>query len=70
MVYDNLQLEIEDPHENHFQVNGASSLNICIIIIIINLNYAVRKITAIIIQSTYYIFCMRNKPWTNPDLLT
>ena len=31
----NLQLEIEDPHENHFKVNGASSLNICIIIIII-----------------------------------
>jgi len=35
-----------------------------------NLNYALRKITAIIIRSTYYIFCMRNKPWTNPDLLT
>ena len=34
------------------------------------LNYALRKITAIIIRSTYYIFCMRNKPWTNPDLLT
>ena len=31
----NLQLEIEDPHENHFKVTGASSLNICIIIIII-----------------------------------
>ena len=35
-----------------------------------NLNYALRKLTAIIIRSTYYIFCMRNKPWTNPDLLT
>ena len=35
-----------------------------------NLNYVLRKITAIIIRSTYYIFCMRNKPWTNPDLLT
>ena len=32
MVYVNLQLEIEDPHENHSQVNVASSLNICIII--------------------------------------
>ena len=35
-----------------------------------SLNYALRKITAIIILSTYYIFCMRNKPWINPDLLT
>ena len=34
------------------------------------LNYALRKITAIIIQSSYYIFCMRNKPWANPNLLT
>ena len=33
MVYDNLQLEIEDPHQNHLQVNWASSLNIFIIII-------------------------------------
>ena len=32
MVYANLQLEIEDPHENHFEVNRASSLNICFII--------------------------------------
>ena len=24
----------------------------------------------IIIRTTYYIFCMRNKPWTNPDLLS
>ena len=35
-----------------------------------NLNYSLRKITAIIIRSTYFIFCMRNKPWTNRDLLT
>ena len=35
-----------------------------------NLNYALRKITAIIIRSAYYIFCMRNKSWTKPDLLT
>ena len=33
------------------------------------LNYALRKITAIIIRSSYYIFCLRNKLWTNPDLL-
>ena len=35
-----------------------------------HLNYILSKITAIIIRSTYYIFCMRNKSWTNPDLLT
>ena len=29
------------------------------------LNYVLRKIIAIIIQSSYYIFCMRNKPWAN-----
>ena len=34
------------------------------------LNYALRKITAIIIRSSHYIFCMRNKPWTNPNFLT
>ena len=32
-------------------------------------DFIVRKVCTIIIQSTYYICCMRNKPWTNPDLL-
>ena len=31
--------------------------------------YIITKLTNIIIRTTYYIFCMRNKPWTNPDLL-
>ena len=31
--------------------------------------HVLRKTTYIIIRSTFYIFCMRNKPWTNPDLL-
>jgi len=31
--------------------------------------YILRKTTDIIIWSTYYIFCMRNKARTNPDLL-
>ena len=35
-----------------------------------HLNYIIIKLTTIIIRTTYYIFCMRNKPWTNPDLLT
>ena len=33
-----------------------------------HLNFMMRKLTAIII-STYYLFCMRNKSWTNPDML-
>jgi len=32
-------------------------------------DFIVRKQSTIIIRSTYYIFCMCNKPWTNPDLL-
>ena len=32
-------------------------------------DFIVRKLSTIIIRSTYYIFCMRNKPWTNPDLI-
>ena len=34
-----------------------------------HMKYILRKTTNIIIRSTYYIICMRNKPWTNPDLL-
>ena len=34
-----------------------------------HIDVIVRKLSTIIIRSTYYIFCMRNKPWTNPDLL-
>ena len=33
-------------------------------------NYIITKLTTIIIRTTYYIFCMRNKPWTNPDRLS
>ena len=32
-------------------------------------DFIVRMLSTIIIRSTCYIFCMRNKPWTNPDLL-
>ena len=34
-----------------------------------HIDFIVRKLSTIIIRSTYYIFCMRNKPWINPDLL-
>ena len=33
-------------------------------------NYIFTKSSTIIIRTTYYIFCMRDKPWTNPDLLS
>ena len=33
-------------------------------------NYIITKLSTIIIRKTYYTFCMRNKPWTNPDLLS
>ena len=34
-----------------------------------DLNFIISKIS-IIIRSTYYIFCMRNKPWPNAELLS
>ena len=33
-------------------------------------NFIITKLSTIIIRTTYYIFCMRKKPWTNPDLLS
>ena len=35
-----------------------------------HLNYIAIKMTIIIIRTTYYIFCMRSKPWTDPKLLS
>ena len=32
-------------------------------------NYILQKISTIAIQSTYYIFCSRNKDWNNSELL-
>ena len=32
-------------------------------------NYYIRNIINIAIRTTYFIFCCRNKKWTNPDLL-
>ena len=31
--------------------------------------YIIKKIMNISIRRSYYIFCLRNKPWTNPTLL-
>ena len=35
-----------------------------------HLNFIVSKLSTIIIRTTYYIFCMRNKSWCNPELLS
>ena len=32
--------------------------------------YCIKRMTTIAIRTTYYIFCCRNKEWTNPELLT
>ena len=34
-----------------------------------HLNYFLTKISSINIRTTYFIFCSRNKPWSNPELL-
>ena len=31
--------------------------------------YIVKKIMNIAIRCSYFVFCLRNKPWTNPALL-
>ena len=31
--------------------------------------FAIRKIISIAIRTTYYIFCCRDKDWSNPELL-
>ena len=33
-----------------------------------HLNYTTMKMARITIRTTYYILCMRNKPWTDPEL--
>ena len=35
-----------------------------------HLKHILKKLITIIIRNTYYIFCMRNNEWTNPELLT
>ena len=34
------------------------------------LRFVIRKTSYIIIRSTYFIFCRRNKPWNSPDLIS
>ena len=35
-----------------------------------DLNFIISKLSTIAIRTTFYIFCMRNKPWCNPELLS
>ena len=32
--------------------------------------YCIKRMTTIAIRTTYYIFCCRNKDWSDPELLT
>ena len=32
--------------------------------------YIIRKISNIAIRTSYYIFCMKNKCWSNPELMS
>ena len=34
------------------------------------LNFIVNRTINVCIGTTYYIFCMRNKEWENPELLS
>ena len=34
-----------------------------------SVKYTIRKIINIAIRTTYYVFCCRNKDWSNPDLM-
>ena len=35
-----------------------------------DLNFIISKISTTTIRSTYFIFCTRKKPWSNPELLS
>ena len=55
-------------------IMGKSSESLLLMLDELNLdkptqNYLIRKVMNIAITCTYYIFCCRNKPWSNPDLL-
>ena len=34
------------------------------------INYTIKKITNIAMRASYYLFCRRNKEWTDPELIT
>ena len=55
-----------------FGQSSVSFLKICTELDFDNhhLNFIVSKLSTIIIRTTYYIFCMRNKSWCNPELLS
>ena len=35
-----------------------------------HLNFIISKLSTIVIRTTYNIFCTRNRPWCDPELLT
>ena len=55
-------------------IMGKSSESLLLMLDDLNLDkptqkYLIRKVINIAIRCTYYIFCCRNKPWSNPNLL-
>ena len=55
-------------------IMGKSSESLLLMLDDLNLDkptqkYLLRKVMNIAIRCTYYIFCCRNKPWSNPNLL-
>ena len=34
-----------------------------------SINFVVKRITNVCIRASYFIFCSRNREWTNPDLM-
>ena len=56
------------------EIMGKSSESLLLMLDDLNIdksaqNYTIKKIKNIAIRCTYYVFCCRNKPWNNPDLL-
>ena len=54
-----------------FGQSSESFLNMCTELGFDNqhIHFTISKLPAIAIRTTCYIFCMRNKPWCNPELL-
>ena len=59
---------------NAIGIMGKSSESLLLMLDDLNIdisaqNYTIKKIMNIAIKCTYNVFCCRNKPWNNPDLL-
>ena len=59
-------------HRNISMIGSLMKMMISMILVMmmIMIISIISKLSAIAIRTTYYIFCMRNKPWCNPELLS